>query len=225
MNRSICGFVILFLSMLSAYAQDDVGTWISAEIMKPIGGRWQADASSELRLKDDFANVDRWQMSVNVNYKVSSILKVGAAYEFHLKNRQLTDGAEEWVPRHRLMADATLQVKVCSWLKLSLRERYQYTHMMAKSGIASTYEHHLRSRVKADLSTHAAWSPYVFCEVFSRLDADCHADEIRLAVGTTYAISSHRNLSFGYLLDAKDDGKSLFGKRNNIIQASFIYKL
>ena len=225
MNRRICSFTILLFSMLSMYAQDDAGTWISTEMVTPIGRRWQAGAGGELRLKDNFASVDRWQLAVNANYKASPYLKLGVTYEFHLKNRQLADGEKEWVPRHRLMADATPQVKVCSCLKLSLRERYQYTYMMAKNGIASSDEHHLRSRLKVDINTHTAWNPYASCEIFNRLDSKFHADEIRLAAGTMFALSSHYMFSFGYLLDVKDNGISLFGKRNHIIQASFTYKL
>ena len=225
MNRRICSFTILLFSMLSMYAQDDAGTWISTEMVTPIGRRWQAGAGGELRLKANFASVDRWQLTANANYKASRYLKLGASYEFHLKNRQLADGEKECVPRHRLMVDATPQVKLCSWLKLSLRERYQYTHMMAKSGIAATDEHHLRSRLKVDFSTNTTWSPYVSCEVFNRLDDEFHIDEMRLAAGSAYALTSHYMLSFGYLLDVKYNGISFFGKRNHIIQASFTYKL
>ena len=225
MYRRICSITILFLSMLSMYAQDDAGTWISTEMVKSIGRRWQAGAGGELRLKDNFASVDRWQLAANASYKVSPYLKLGATYEFHLKNRQLADGEKEWVPRHRLMADATPQVKACSWLKLSLRERYQYTRMMAKSGIVAIDEHHLRSRLKVDFDTHTTWNPYASCEIFNRLDSKFHTDEIRLAAGTTCTLSSHYMLSLGYLLDVKDNGTSLLGKRNHIIQASFTYKL
>ena len=154
MNRRIFSITILSLSMLSMYAQDDAGAWISAELVKPIGRRWQTVVGGGLRLKDNFANVDRWQLAANASYKVNPNLQLGATYEFHLKNRQLANGEMKWVPRHRLMADASPQIKVRSWLKLSLRERYQYTHMMAKSGIAATDKHHLRNRLKVDFNTH-----------------------------------------------------------------------
>ena len=100
--------------------------WTTIGTEKNVNDSWSLGVNTEIRTKNNVGSVDRWQLGVSGTYKVSKVMKLGGGYEFHLKNRTVDD-VTEMVPRHRLMFDITPGGKVSNWLKLSLRERYQYT--------------------------------------------------------------------------------------------------
>lgn len=133
----------IFVKLVKAQTTNDFGVWVSAGSEKSVRDSWIFGISTELRTKDYSKSVDRWQLGVSGTYKVSKVLKLGGGYEFHLKNRTVDD-VTEVVPRHRLIFDITPGGKMFDWLKLSLRERYQYTHMIQKGNVDASHEHHLR---------------------------------------------------------------------------------
>jgi hypothetical protein len=215
----------VFVGLSKAQTTHDSGMWISAGTEKKLNDRWNLGASIELRTKDDTKSIDRWQLVLNGAYKVSEHLKLGGCYEFQLRNRTI-DNATEFVPRHRLMFDVTPGTKVFDWLKLSLRERYQYTYTMQKSHVAATHEHHLRNRLKAEIdnSSMKGWSPYVSVEMFNNLSKQFQIDEMRMAIGTTYSISARHTINFGYLLDLKRSAGGL-DKALHVLTLGYVYKM
>ena len=123
------------------------------------------------------------------------------------------------------MADVAPSVSVSSWLKLSLRERYQYTYRMARHDIDSQYEHHLRSRIKAVMSmAQSKWEPFTSAEVFNNMGEGFTIDEIRLTVGTGHRFSLHHSVNIGYMLNLKKSTDSL-DKMLHILTAEYIYNL
>ena len=164
----------VFIGLSKAQTTNDFGKWVSVGAEKNVNDSWGLGVSTELRTKDNTGSVDRWQLGVSGTYKVCKVMKLGGGYEFHMKNRTVDDGTET-VPRHRLMFDITPGGKVSDWLKLSLRERYQYTYMMqngrsserhdaringrvvtdegkAKGNVDASHEHPLRNRFKAEIT-------------------------------------------------------------------------
>lgn len=213
----------VFIGIANAQSTNDFGIWTNVGIEKSIGERWNVAGSTELRTKDYSKSIDRWELATHVSYKLCKALKLGAGYEFHLKRRSVGE-TNEMVPRHRLMFEIAPGGKVSNWLKLSLRERYQFTHMMSKSGISASDEHHLRSRLKAGVAKSGwKWSPFLSVETFNNLCERFTLDEIRMAVGTTYNLSSHHALSIGYLCDMKgNDGN--FNKVTHVMTSGYLYK-
>ena len=104
----------------------------------------------------------------------------------YLKNQ--TTGSETIsLLYHRFMADVVPAMSVSSWLKLSLRERYQYTYRMARHDIDAQHEHHLRSRIKAVMATaQSKWKPFTSAEMFNNMGEGFTIDEIRMTVGTEH---------------------------------------
>ena len=199
--------------------------WMSAGTEKKLNDRWSLGAGIELRTKDNSGSVDRWQLAINGAYKVSKFLKLGANYELHLKKRTV-DSGKETVPRHRLMFDITPGGKVMNWLKLSLRERYQYTYTVQKSNVKAIHEHHLRNRFKAEIdnSSMKGWSPYLSVEMFNNLSKQFEIDEMRMAIGTSYSIHTHHVVNLGYLLDLKRSAGGL-DKVLHVITVGYVYKM
>ena len=113
----------VFVALSKGQTTYDFGVWYSAGMEKKISADWNAGIGTELRTKHRREYIDRWKLDIHSMYRIHRHLKLGAAYEFHLKNQ--TTGSETIsLPHHRFMADVVPSVSVSSWLKLSLRERY-----------------------------------------------------------------------------------------------------
>jgi len=76
----------------------------------------------EIRMKDNFGGLDRFQTTVGVSYKIAPWLKAGLGYSFIEKQ-----GNTELKPRHRVNADLTGIWKTGDWT-FSLRERFLLTN-------------------------------------------------------------------------------------------------
>lgn len=223
--------VALGVAKANAEGTDDFGMWATIEVQKGLGQRWTVGGALEQRTKNDNMDIDRWQVALNGSYKLSKYFKLGAVYELHMKRYPSKSSGQALVNddavcgiRHRGMADITGTVKVGSWLKLSLRERYEYTHLMARSGISSSNEQEWRSRLKAEMDKKdVKWAPFISAEIFDNLQDHFRLDEMRLAAGTVYKFNSHHSINLGYLLDRK---WSTSGSTSNIhvITSGYTYK-
>ena len=132
---------------LFAHAEDRYATWGEINLEKTLGSakKWSIGASTEMRVEER----DRWSIGADIGYKPIKYLKLGASYCFlyryrpenrreHYKNDVVSDdnwnGYNEreafWSPRHRANLEATGTVKLWKWLRISLREHYQFTHRM-----------------------------------------------------------------------------------------------
>jgi hypothetical protein len=98
--------------------------------------------NTELRAQEDA----RWSLGASLDYKPIKYLKLGASYSFmyrykpenrreHYRDDIMDDDHWDgynvrdsyWSPRHRASLDVTGTVKLWKWLRVSLRERYQFT--------------------------------------------------------------------------------------------------
>ncbi len=213
-----------FVGLTQAQTTHDFSMWISAGTEKKFTADWDAGIGTELRTKHRREYIDRWKLDIYSMYRIHRHLKLGAAYEFHLKNQ--TTGSETIsLPHHRFMADVVPTMSVNGWLHLSLRERYQYTYRMAKNDIDALHEHHLRSRMRAVMATaRSKWEPFTSAEVFNNMGERFTIDEIRLAVGTGYRFSPHHSVNIGYMFNLK---KSVEGpdKILHALTTEYIYNL
>ncbi len=145
MRRFVLIALACSLSTLSwAGGDDDFGMWVDLGAQKVLPRNFTVGAEAELRTRDTSKKVDRLSIDVNAGYKLNKYLKFGVAYSFidsyksgqgkikykddgeTIKNYKYTH--DYWRPKHRLSIDITPTVKVLNMLRLSLRERYQYTH-------------------------------------------------------------------------------------------------
>lgn len=215
----------IFVKLVKAQTTNDFGVWVSAGSEKSVRDSWIFGISTELRTKDYSKSVDRWRLGVSGTYKVSKVLKLGGGYEFHLKNRT-EDNVTEVVPRHRLIFDITPGGKMFDWLKVTLRERYQYTHMIQKGNVDASHEHHLRNRLKAEIinSNMNSWSPFASVEMFNNLNKQMQIDEMRMTIGTANSINAHHGINLGYLLDLKRSAGGL-DKALHVLTMGYMYHI
>ena len=142
--------------------------------------------------------------------------------------------AANWAQRHRLSLDITGTVKLRKTLRISLRERYQYTHQAARTvdrvkyrdpsydgdGNLSGYDeeevtvdeksaknrHLLRSRLKFSIDKKGwKFEPYVSAETHNDLANGMHLDKIRTIVGVDYSITKQHKVGLGYVFNHEND--------------------
>ena len=225
MFRIVAITAIILTISVAAMAEDDFGIWTNVTVNKTLSSKWAVEAGTEYRTKENSGQMDQWQLEATGIYTVCKYLKLSADYEFHLKNRKSLDGGTENITRHRFMFGVTPQTTVGGWLKLSLRERYQYTGIPEQNGIGASNDHHLRSRFKAEVSKkNLRWAPYTSCELFNYFNENFKLDEIRITAGTGYKINSHHTVSLGYLLKMDNDGNDHFSKRRHVVQMGYTYR-
>ena len=214
----------VFVALPKAQTTHDFGMWISAGTEKKFNADWSAGIGTELRTKHRREYIDRWKLDIHSMYRIHQHFKLGAAYEFHMKN-QATGSETVSLLHHRFMADAVPSMSVNGWLHLSLRERYQYTYRMAKDDIDARHEHHLRSRMKAVMATaRSKWEPFASAEVFNNMGVRFTIDEIRLTAGTGYRFSPHHSVNIGYMLNLKKSADRL-DKMLHALTTEYIYNL
>lgn len=171
------------------------------------------EAAVQLRLKEDFATVDRIQTSVGAEYEVCKYFNVGVDYV--LINGHERAGWDK--PRHRLNANLEGSVKI-GRVELSLRERLQTTF---RTDSVNRYEKQpaqmvLRSRLMAEFPVrHTRWTPYVLFELHNTLNApgvvanyktdefyiDNYITRYRAGVGAKLRITRSHRLDFYYYFD------------------------
>ncbi len=142
--------------------------------------------------------------------------------------------AAHWAPRHRFALDLTADKRFRKTLRVSLRERYQYTHQAARDidrtryrvdsydadGNVSAWEdpevvtkhknawdrHLLRSRLKLSIDRKGwQWEPYVSGELHNNMGDSWHLDKVRLAAGADYSITKQHKLSIAYVFTHEND--------------------
>lgn len=153
-----------------AYAgdNDDFGIWTEAVVEKKLPYNLSIDLSGEMRTEDMSSRIDRLSAGVGLSYKMNKYFKLGISYNLmglyspekrkeHYKDNddgtlkldpngdpiwngyKITD--KYWTPRHRLTFEANTGIKLAKWLRISLRERYQYTRNSGRHVDVDKYRH------------------------------------------------------------------------------------
>ncbi|MCM1107428.1 MAG: DUF2490 domain-containing protein [Clostridium sp.] len=231
---------------MKAGGRDDFGVWTELEATKLLPYGLSVSVGGEFRTKDLSKSVDRWSGELGIGYKPLSFLKFGASYtyiyEFNAGERKEhykdDTGLEAdwngwnwtdhyWAQKHRFQGDMTLSTKIDGVLKVTLRERYQYTHrgeqdvdrmkyrfkkdkLTPKPGYprqdvkqkAEKKTQYLRSRLKLELDKKK-WrlTPYVGMELYNDLDDGWRLDKTKFTAGVSYKVVKHHTLSLGYMFN------------------------
>lgn len=125
-----------------AKAQSEGGLLLSVGAEKKLGKKLSLNLEADFRTRNNFKTVDRWSGSLGAEYKFTKWLKADAGYTLlHTNFREkITDytsskgnAKQKWRPsywglRHRTYVSLTADHKIWKNLRLSLRERWQYTY-------------------------------------------------------------------------------------------------
>ena len=201
-------------------AQSEGGLIVGAEAEKKVSKQLSVGVEAEMRSRNDFKTMDRWKLGIGADYKLTKGLKLSAGY--NLLNQNFREDIDlkssgsynHWRPsywgvKHRFYASLTGQLKLHNGLKLSLRERWQYTYRPEKTVDRwdfdeSTWEDKvrkgkgknlLRSRLQITYDKkHALLTPYASMELYNAWGIE----KIRYTLGTDINLSKQHSLGVFY---------------------------
>ena len=216
------------VTVQSAQAQTESGLLLGAEIEKKVSQDFSLNIEGDFRTRNDFKTIDRWSGGIGGSYKFTKWLKADAGYTLLYSNNRekvtpyTTDKGRSkikwrpsyWGTRHRFYASLTANHKFSNNLRLSLRERWQYTYRpeeavtrwkltpsdltkeldedYVRSGSA---KHQLRSRLQVEYDKkRALFTPYANVELYHSMAIE----KIRYTVGTDMRLSKAHSLSVYY---------------------------
>lgn len=144
------------LSSFAADGEDHFGTWGEIGITKALPYNWDIGLNTEIRAEEKV----RWGVGADVGYKPSKYVKFGVGYSYmervkpekrreHYRNDIVDD--DYWngynlregyrSPRHRFHAEITGTVKLWKWLRISVRERYQFTRYRRTEAVDTKFRY------------------------------------------------------------------------------------
>lgn len=244
-RKRFWGVMTALLSVVAVHAgTDDFGIWTDLGVTKALPYGVSLSLEGGLRTMNNSRDIDRWSGTFGVEYKPVKFLKLGASYSFLYQQKpserkehyrqdivhpllwngyNVTD--RYWAPKNRFSGDVTGEVKIYRILKLSLRERYQFTNRKAMEVPRTKYRYkkdqttlkngyplndvneksrkrtqYLRSRLKAEIDKKG-WKlkPFVAFELYNDLDNELVLDKTRFTLGGSYKIQKRHELSVAYV--------------------------
>lgn len=211
---------IALCSALHTAAQSEAGLLMSAAAEKQLSKRISVDAEVEMRSRNNLKTIDRWSFGLGATYRFNKWLKADAGYNFMEYNfRESTSykasgkpnnwRPEYWGPKHRFHASLTGQYKLACGIKLSLRERWQYTYRPEQTVTRWDYDndeweekvrsskgkHQLRSRLQIGYDNkRLLLMPYASAELYNAWSTE----KIKYTIGTNIRLSKHHTLDVFY---------------------------
>ena len=218
--------IVLLLALSSAvayvHAQSESGLIMGVEVDKKVK-KMDVGVEADFRSRNNFKTADRWSIGLNTNYKFTKWLKADAGYSLLNTNfrEKITVGTSKtkwrpsyWGIRHRLHLSLSADYKVWSNLRVSLRERWQYTYRpeqtvdrwkidetLKTKTLDNNYvregkgKHQLRSRLQLEWDQKRAMlKPYANMEFYNSLSVE----KIRYTVGTDFRLGKQHAIDVYY---------------------------
>ena len=205
---------------LPMMAQSEGGLLLGAEAQKKLSSNLSVGLEADMRSRNDFKTMDRWSIGLGATYKLSKHLKADLGYtlidnNFREKITYKTSGSlNKWRPsywglKHRAYASLTGSYKLPNNLKLSLRERYQFTYRPEKTVQRWDFDEaewqdkvrqgksksQLRSRLQAEYDKkRALFTPYASIELYNSMKLE----KMRYTIGTDIRLTKQHSLDIFY---------------------------
>ena len=218
-NRIVVTALLAVMS-LTATAQTEGGLIAGAEVEKKVNKQLSVGVEAELRTRNDFKTMERWSLGLAASYKFNKWLKADAGYtllntNFREDISYKSSGAyNNWRPsywgiRHRVHASLSGTYKFQNNLRLSLRERWQYTYRPEKTVTrwdfdneswedkvrAGKGKNQLRSRLQLEYDKKKALlTPYASVELYN----SWAIEKIRYTVGTDINVTKSHTFNVFY---------------------------
>lgn len=183
------------------------------EIEKKFSNGISLSWNEELRIKNDFGDLDRIYSGLGMGYKVAKWFKTDVSYTFismYCKGKKSTNYEKYWDYKHRISLGLTFSYKLFNNWKFSLKERVQTT-FLTEDNIDTREQKNpewtLKSRLTAEYKIRTLpITPYTYIEVANTLNAPVLADgnyieKVRTALGLEYQINKHNSIDFYYRFD------------------------
>ena len=213
----------LHFSLRSSFAQSEGGLLMELAADKKVNRQLTVGVEADMRTRNNFRTMDRWSVGVSAGYKLNKWVKFQAGYTLLDNNMrekmsyQTIGGVKaynNWLPsywgiKHRVNASVTATYKFSNNIRLSLRERWQFTYRPEKTVQRwdfdnATWEekvhtgsrkHQLRSRLQVEYDKkRALLTPYASIELYNQLAIE----KIRYTVGTDINVTKQHTLGVFY---------------------------
>jgi hypothetical protein len=220
MFKRLAAAALILTSALPMTAQSEGGMYMSVEAEKKIDKKLSVSLEAATRSRNNFKTMDRWSLDLGAEYKLNKWLKAEAGYMLIDQNNRekinyKTTGAYDtwrpsyWSIKHRVYAGLTGSYKFSNNIKLSLRERWQYTYRPEKTMQRWDFDdeawkdkvrtgkgkNQLRSRFEiAYDKKRALFTPYANVELYNSWGIE----KIRYTVGTDIRLSKQHQLGVFY---------------------------
>lgn len=211
---------VLTAMSLPLPAQSEAGLLMELGAEKKISKKFSLGLEADLRTRNNLKTMDRWSLGLGAEYKPIKYLKLGAGYTLLNNNFREdisynTSGSyNNWRPsywgiRHRLNASVTGTYKFSNNLRISLRERWQYTYRPAKTVTRWDFDNswwedkvrkgkgknQLRSRLQLEYDQKGAlFTPFASVEMYNSWSVE----KVRYTVGTDFNLTKQHQFSLFY---------------------------
>ena len=221
-NRLVAA-VLLMCMCLPLAAQSEGGLLVEVGAEKKLSRKWSASLEGDLRTRNNFRTMDRWSVGLSAEYKLNKWVKASAGYtllDYNMRESisyQTVLGMRtynNWRPsywgiKHRFNVSLAGTYKFSNNIRVSLRERWQYTYRPEKDVERfdfdnSTWEsktrkgkakHQLRSRLQVEYDKkRALLTPYANIEVYN----SWAVEKIRYTVGTDFRLTKQHSCGVFY---------------------------
>lgn len=219
-TSKIIATVLLAAVCLPLSAQSEAGLIVGAEAEKKMNKKLSIGIEAEMRTRNNLKTMDRWKFGIGAEYKLTDWLKANAGYNLLNQNfREDIDlkasGAYNhlrpsyWGIKHRVFASLTGSYKFCNNIRLSLRERWQYTYRPEKTVDrwdfddevwedkvrTASAKNQLRSRFEISYDKKGALlSPYASMELYNSWGIE----KIRYTAGMDIRLNKQHSLGLFY---------------------------
>lgn len=240
--------ILVVLPLQQSAAQDDFGLWTEISVSKALPHNLELSFEGEYRMADRVRQTDRIGGTLSLSYKATKFMKFQAGYAFlysynpEERKEKYEQDVEDpffwegynlteayWSPRHRFKADVTFDKKFFKCIKVSLRERYQYTFRPEQEIPRQKYRffenelkpgypvsdpdvkhekqtHKLRSRLEIEYDKKKCdWQPFVSFEFYNDLQNRMRWDEYKAMAGTSYKFSKKHKVKVAYLYNVEKE--------------------
>ena len=218
-------FRILVLMVLTAMslptmADSEAGLILGAEVEKELNRKLDFDFGVEMRTRNDFRTIDRWDVGLATSFKFNKWLRASGGYNMLYTNfrEKITYNVaglrNKWRPsywgvKHRFNLAVTGTYKFGNNIRLSLRERWQYTYRPGKTvqrwdfsdflwedhARSTRGKNQLRSRFQIEYDKkRALFTPYASIEFYHSWGIE----KIRYTAGTDIHFNKKHALTVFY---------------------------
>ncbi len=212
--------VLVFMMSLPLMAQSEGGLLMELGAEKKLSRKWSVGIEADLRTRNNFKTMDRWSVGFGAEYKLIKHIKLSAGYTLLSNNFREsisynTSGSyNNWRPsywgiRHRLNASISGTYKFSNNIRVSLRERWQYTYRPEKTVTRWDFDNEqwedklrtgkgknqLRSRLQVEYDKkYALLTPYISAEMYNAWKIE----KIRYTIGTDIKLAPQHTLGVFY---------------------------
>ena len=268
--KKLVALAVLMTVSINVTASD-FGTWLGAEAEKKVG-KFSFELGAGFRAQNNMKSVERWDASFGISYKPFKFLKFAVGYNYIYQyrieeKRNHYDEYEQayedrpseiireydgyninkpyWRSKNRFKFDITGDVNIGRF-NISLRERYQFTHMndvyhsrdkyrlngatgevyfkeTTKELKETRNNNRLRSQLKVEYDIRKCKiTPYASIEFFNELDEAFILGKTRVRAGGDIKIDKKNKISVGYVY--QDERDSDIGETQHALEISYKLK-